>query len=134
MVHGLHLPRVLLVVSAVCCVTVRDSASAQESPSKVITTESVTDAETAESITVPDQAADPNEQKRQAAVAALLVLCLVCVVFLFLILFVVMWSKRMRRLVNQPLHDQHPGDPLWYLRKADSDQVSETKPVSDSED
>lgn len=73
----------------------------------------------------PAAPADDAEKGRQAAVSALLILGLVCLVFLFLILFVVMWARRMRRMVNQPLPDQHPGDPLWYLRKPDRKPVSE---------
>jgi hypothetical protein len=136
MLHRFHLPIAILLVSAACFVAVPDRASAQAPPATVTNPETDTNAETTidESATTPVEVIDPDEQKRQTAVAALLILSLVCVVFLFLILFVVMWSKRMRRLVKQPLPDQHPGDPLWYLRKPDSNPVSEPNPVSDSED
>jgi hypothetical protein len=58
-----------------------------------------------------------SELRRQSALAGLLVLALLCVVFLTLMICVVVWARRMRRLTGQPLPDQHPGDPLWYLRK-----------------
>ena len=125
MLHRFHLPIAILLVSATCCVAIQDRAAAQAPPATVTNavtdanTESTVDTANAEPVVAPAQVIDPDEQKRQTAVAALLILSLVCVVFLFLILFVVMWSKRMRRLVTQPLPDQHPGDPLWYLRKPD---------------
>ncbi len=125
MLHRFHLPIAILLVSATCCVAIQDRAAAQAPPATVTNavtdanTESTVDTANAEPVVAPAQVIDPDEQKRQTAVAALLILSLVCVVFLFLILFVVMWSKRMRRLVNQPLPDQHPGDPLWYIRKPD---------------
>jgi lipopolysaccharide export LptBFGC system permease protein LptF len=140
MLHRFHLPIAILLVSATCFVAIPDGASAQAPPATVTNpetdanAESVMDTADADPNIAPVEVIDPDEQKRQTAVAALLILSLVCVVFLFLILFVVMWSKRMRRLVNQPLPDQHPGDPLWYLRKPDSNPVSEPNPVSDSED
>jgi len=63
---------------------------------------------------------DPEKQaelRQQSAVAGLLVLALLCVIFLTLMIGVVLWARRMRKLTNRPLPDQHPGDPLWYLRK-----------------
>jgi|GEM_PF-1701287 hypothetical protein len=140
MLHRLQLPSAILVVLAACFLAVPDGVSAQTPPETVTNLESDANADTvivaedAERTTAPVEVIDPDEQKRQMAVAALLILCLVCVVFLFLILSVVMWSKRMRRLVNQPLPDQHPGDPLWYLRKPDSNPVSQRNPVNDSEE
>lgn len=64
---------------------------------------------------------DQRELRRQSALAGLLVLGLVCIVFLTLIVGVVLWARRMRRLTGQPLPEQHPGDPLWYLRKRTTD-------------
>ncbi len=58
-----------------------------------------------------------SEIRQQSALAGLLVLALLCVVFLTLMICVVLWARRMRRLTSQPLPDQHPGDALWYLRK-----------------
>ena len=58
-----------------------------------------------------------KEQLRKSALAGLLVLSLICVVFLVLIILVALWARRIRMLTRQPLPEQHPGDPLWYLRK-----------------
>ena len=55
-------------------------------------------------------------RKRQSAVAGLLMLGLLCGVFLFLILVVVFWARRIRLETLEPLPEQHPGDPLWYLK------------------
>jgi cobalamin biosynthesis Mg chelatase CobN len=79
------------------------TASAQSVDSDVVTAQ--TDAE------------KRSELRQQSALAGLLVLALLCVVFVTLMICVVLWARRMRRLTNQPLPDQHPGDPLWYLRK-----------------
>lgn len=134
MVPRLHLLRILLVMSAVCFVLFTGRVSAQESPGTVTAEDTVTDPENTAPNAIDDPVADAKEQKRQAAVATLIVLCVVCGIFLLLILFVVIWSKRMRRLVNEPLRQKHPGDPLWYLRKPDSNRTTETKPATDSED
>jgi hypothetical protein len=60
---------------------------------------------------------DFQKRKQQSAVAGLLMLGLLCGVFLFLILVVVFWARRIRLESTQPLPDQQPGDPLWYLKK-----------------
>lgn len=54
---------------------------------------------------------------RKSVMAGLLVLSLICIVFLVLIVLVALWARRIRMLTRQPLPEQHPGDPLWYLRK-----------------
>ena len=105
----------LLTLSGWVCDTV---VIAQDEPA-------LTESEPASAADPAEKSDDPKEEQRQAAVAGLLVLSLVCLVFLFLILFVVMWARRMRRLVNQPLPDQHPGDPLWYLRKPSAAPAAE---------
>lgn len=114
--------RVLLIVAAtslpILIGLVSDNVAIAQDEPAVAESESSTPVDAA-----PDD--ETKEQGRQAAVAGLLLLSLVCVVFLFLILFVVMWARRMRRLVNQPLPDQHPGDPLWYLRKPDAAAASD---------
>ena len=79
------------------------SASAQAATSESIGTQTVDEKR--------------SEVGKQSALAGLLVLALLCVVFLTLMICVVLWARRMRRLTNQRLPDQHPGDPLWYLRK-----------------
>lgn len=61
---------------------------------------------------------DVHQRKQQSAVAGLLVLGLLCGVFLFLILVVVFWARRIRLEATQPLPEQQPGDPLWYLRNS----------------
>ena len=58
-----------------------------------------------------------RESARKSAMAGLLVLSLICIVFLVLIVLVALWARRIRMLTRQPLPEQHPGDPLWYLRK-----------------
>jgi len=65
-----------------------------------------------------------DEQRRQSALAGMMILALVCVVFLTLIMLVIVWSRRIRRLVKTPLPGQHPGDPLWYLRRSPPDPAS----------
>jgi len=58
-----------------------------------------------------------QQRKQQSAVAGLLMLGLLCGVFLFLILVVVFWARRIRLDTTQPLPEQQLGDPLWYLKK-----------------
>mgnify|MGYP007114263783 CR=1 FL=1 len=57
-----------------------------------------------------------SKRKRLRAVVGMLVLALVCFVFLVLILVVIVWARRIRKLTHKALPDQHPGDPLWYLK------------------
>lgn len=61
---------------------------------------------------------DPvNAQKqKQSALAGLLIVGLLAFIGIVLVLVVIVWGKRLRRLNNAPLPKQHPGDPLWYLR------------------
>lgn len=69
-----------------------------------------------------------KEKLRKSALAGLLVLSLICIVFLVLIILVALWARRIRRLTRQPVPEQHPGDPLWYLRKgkgSDSPDIAE---------
>jgi len=63
-----------------------------------------------------------NRQKRkqQSAVAGLLLLSVICGAFLFLILVVVFWARRLRQDVLTPLSEHQPVDPLWYLKKSES--------------
>lgn len=62
------------------------------------------------------RAGESQGRKRQSAVAGLLMLGLLCGVFLFLILVVVFWARRIRLETLEPLPEQHSGDPLWYLK------------------
>ena len=69
-----------------------------------------------------------KEKLRKSALAGLLVLSLICIVFLVLIILVALWARRIRILTRQPVPEQHPGDPLWYLRKgrgSDSSDIAE---------
>lgn len=120
-----RLLRLLLTIAVFACSIAAPDFAADAQDGAAVTESGDTVSPAAEANVVSP---DSVEEKRQLAVSALLVLALVCIVFLFLILFVVMWARRMRRLVKQPLPDQHPGDPLWYLRKPDS------APVTNDED
>ncbi|NQV23814.1 MAG: hypothetical protein HQ518_05540 [Rhodopirellula sp.] len=73
---------------------------------------------------IADQDAE-KEQRRKSALAGLLVLSLICIVFLVLIVLVALWARRIRMLTHQPLPEQHPGDPLWYLRNGKGSDVSD---------
>ncbi|MHC4879826.1 MAG: hypothetical protein ACYTGL_25520 [Planctomycetota bacterium] len=100
-------------------------------PQVVIAQDSAVENKEAVATTSSDDANAESELKQQSAIAGLLVLALLCVVFLTLIICVVLWARRMRLMTAKPLPDQHPGDPLWYLRKpADDDQNPESSAVS----
>lgn len=72
-----------------------------------------------------------NEKLRKSALAGLLILSLICIVFLMLIILVALWARRIRMLTRQPLPEQHPGDPLWYLRKGKGSDSSDIAEVMD---
>ena len=72
-----------------------------------------------------------RESARKSAMAGLLVLSLICIVFLVLIVLVALWARRIRMLTRQPLPEQHPGDPLWYLRKGKGSDSSDIDKLSD---
>jgi len=63
-------------------------------------------------------AEDRQKRKQQSAVAGLLLLSIICGAFLFLILVVVIWARRLRGGVIVPLPEQQSVDPLWYLKQA----------------
>ncbi len=63
-------------------------------------------------------AEDRQKRKQQSAVAGLLLLSIICGAFLFLILVVVIWARRLREGVIVPLPEQQSVDPLWYLKQA----------------
>ena len=65
---------------------------------------------------------DREKRKQQSAVAGLLLLSIICGAFLFLILVVVFWARRLRQDVLTPLPEQQPVDPLWYLKKPEDGQ------------
>jgi cobalamin biosynthesis Mg chelatase CobN len=73
-----------------------------------------------------------NEKLRKSALAGLLILSLICIVFLVLIILVALWARRIRMLTRQPLPEQHPGDPLWYLRKGKGSDSSDIAEFMDS--
>lgn len=62
-------------------------------------------------------AEDRQKRKQQSAVAGLLLLSIICGAFLFLILVVVIWARRLREGVIEPLPEQQSVDPLWYLKQ-----------------
>jgi len=72
---------------------------------------------------------EENEKEMmKSALAGLLILSLICIVFLVLIILVALWARRIRMLTREPVPEQHPGDPLWYLRKGkgpDSPDIAE---------
>lgn len=74
-----------------------------------------------------------KERLRQSAVAGLLVLSLVCVVFLVLILVVALWARRIRMMTRQPLPEQQPGDPLWYLKNPQQSGSGNSTALSNSD-
>lgn len=67
--------------------------------------------------------AQEKERARQAAIAGLMVLGLVAVVLVLLMVMAMWWAHRLRRQIERPLPKQHPGDPLWYLRKGSSEGI-----------
>ena len=86
--------------------------------------DAVADSDAASSETASDADAEPesdaekrDELKQWSALTGLLILALLCIVFLTLMIGVILWARRIRRMTGKPLPDQHPGDPLWYLRK-----------------
>lgn len=106
----------VLLVAVLVAVGMSQNSYGQEEP---LPGETPASAQTATSESIGSQTVDEkrSEAGKQSAMAGLLLLALLCVVFLTLMICVVLWARRMRRLTNQPLPDQHPGDPLWYLRK-----------------
>lgn len=80
--------------------------------------------------------ADEKDAARATAMGGLILLGLICFVFIVLIVLVRLWARRLRTQTSQPLPDQHPGDPLWYLRKgktSDSPDVAELSDGGSSE-
>lgn len=106
--------------------------SEDESAETTTADEASPDAESEEAIAARRQEVTDEEKKkeklRKSALAGLLVLSLICIVFLVLIILVALWARRIRMLTREPLPEQHPGDPLWYLRKgkgSDSPDIAE---------
>ncbi len=105
-----------LLVAVLVAVGMSQNSYGQDEPPTGAASASA-QAATSDSVGSPTDVEKQSELRQQSALAGLLVLALLCVVFLTLMICVVLWARRMRRLTNQPLPDQHPGDPLWYLRK-----------------
>lgn len=74
----------------------------------------------------PAESTTINKQ-RQSALAGLLIVGLVSFVGMALVLVVVFWARRLRRLNDAPLPKQHPGDPLWYLRKGTNTSATDNE-------
>ena len=72
-----------------------------------------------------------HEKKRQVTLAGFLIVSLVSVLGVLLVLLAIWWAQRLRRINDTQLPKQHPGDPLWYLRKGNAD--SSSSPTTDTE-
>ena len=86
--------------------------------------DAVSNSDTVPAETASDADADPvsdaekrDELKQWSALTGLLILALLCLIFLTLMIGLILWARRIRRMTSRPLPEQHPGDPLWYLRK-----------------
>lgn len=114
-----------------------DSASTEEGAANTAAAEEVSrdgeseEARAARRQKVIDEEND-EEKLMKSALAGLLVLSLICIVFLVLIILVAMWARRIRMLTRQPVPEQHPGDPLWYLRKGKGSDSPDIAELTDS--
>lgn len=111
---------VVLAVASFLLSVLFARGSAQESPTVSAGSSSTTigaDSGSGRAEDLADRIEAVQQRKRQSAVAGLLMLCLLCGVFLSFILAVVFWARRIRQQTLEPLPEQNPGDPLWYLRK-----------------
>ena len=147
---------VAVLLTAVVVLRFEGSVVAQdESPDKAVARQPADGAdEPADMQTDPSNEADPESSKvtdaarrltdgqeaeterlresaRKSAMAGLLVLSLICIVFLVLIILVALWARRIRMLTREPLPEQHPGDPLWYLRKGKGSDSSDVAELTD---
>jgi hypothetical protein len=70
---------------------------------------------------------DANEKRKQQvkATAAVYLLMLVVIVCVSLLILVVLWGRRIRRLVRKPSKHVSLGDELWYLRPKKNQLTSE---------
>lgn len=116
--------RVLSVVALLCVLLTANQLQAQEAGSVTTAERPAVGVEVPAADKPPSApeagsapADEKQERQRQTALAGLMILGLICVVFLMLILAVIVYARRIRRLVREPLPEQHPGDPLWYLRR-----------------
>ena len=82
----------------------------------------------------PTNDAQEKERQKQVAIAGLMLLGVVALVLVILIAMAMWWAQRFRRQVGRPLPKQHPGDPLWYLRKGSiGDSSASPDSVTDNE-
>lgn len=113
----------ILVLCAVMF-TLAEPLPAQESPPLPEDKAAATvddDAARAKADAIAKRTEDRQKRRQQSAVAGLLLLSVICGAFLFLILVVVFWARRLRQDVLTPLPEQQPVDPLWYLKKSGPD-------------
>ena len=113
----------VLVLCAVLF-TLPAALSAQESPplpEDKVSAPGDDEAERAQADAIAKRVEDRQKRKQQSAVAGLLLLSIICGAFLFLILVVVFWARRLRQDVLTPLPEQQPVDPLWYLKNSGSE-------------
>lgn len=102
-----------------------EPADVQTDPSNAVDSESSEVSDAAKRVIDEQETERLRESARKSAMAGLLVLSLICIVFLVLIVLVALWARRIRMLTRQPLPEQHPGDPLWYLRKGKGSDSSD---------
>ena len=108
-----------------------EPADMQTDPSNEADPESTEVADAARRLTDGQETERLRESARKSAIAGLLVLSLICIVFLVLIILVALWARRIRMLTREPLPEQHPGDPLWYLRKGKGSDSSDVAELTD---
>lgn len=108
-----------------------EPADVQTDPSNDADSESSESANAAQRVIDEQETERLRESARKSAMAGLLVLSLICIVFLVLIVLVALWARRIRMLTRQPLPEQHPGDPLWYLRKGKGSDSSDIANLTD---
>lgn len=127
----------VLILCAVF-LAVADTSPAQESPplpEDKIAVAGGDDGARAQANAIAKREQDRQKRKQQSAVAGLLLLSVICGAFLFLILLVVFWARRLRQDVLTPLPEQQPVDPLWYLKNAGSEaDGTETASPQSTED
>jgi hypothetical protein len=110
-----------VLVLCVVLFTLPDAVPSQESPplpeDKVAACVG-SDVARAQVDAIAKLAEDRQKRKQQSAVAGLLLLSIICGAFLFMILVVVIWARRLREGVIVTLPEQQSVDPLWYLKQA----------------
>lgn len=115
----LELARLIVLASGIWLLGSQQPSDAQDVNDKPIAAQSSDNSQP----TTTEEAAQEKERAQQAAIAGLMVLGLVAVVLVLFLLLTIWWAHRLRRNIEKPLPKQHPGDPLWYLRKGTGDEI-----------